>query len=59
VIQKLKKRDPQKAKKAWWQSIIERRGEQRAALALANKTIRLAWAMLHYGDDCRLHPNMA
>jgi transposase len=58
VIQKLKKRDPRNAKEKWLKALIARRGEGRAAVALANKTIRVAWAMLRYGDDFNLHPNM-
>jgi transposase len=59
VIKVVKKRDPRNQKEAWLKRLIERRGEGRAAVALANKTIRIAWAMLHYGDDFKLHPNMA
>lgn len=59
VIQKLRKRDPRNAREVWLKQLIQRRGEGRAAVALANKTIRVAWAMLHYGDDFKLHPNMA
>jgi transposase len=51
VVQKLVKRDPKNSKEVWLKSLIERRGQGRAAVALANKTIRVAWAMLHYGDD--------
>lgn len=59
VIKVVKKRDPRNQKEAWLKQLIERRGEGRAAVALANKTIRVAWAMLHYGDEFKLHPNMA
>ena len=59
VIRQLGKRDPRNGKEAWLKKLIERRGEGRAAVALANKTIRVAWAMLHYGDEFKLHPNMA
>ena len=59
VIQQVNKRDPRNAKEAWLKQLIERRGEGRAAVALANKTIRVAWAMLYHGDDFKLHPNMA
>ena len=54
VIQQLVKRAPRNAKEAWLKALIERRGEGRAAVALANKTIRLAWAMLHYGETFRV-----
>ncbi len=59
VIKVLNKRDPQNGLEAWLKAIIARRGEGRAAVALANKTVRLAWAMLHYGEDFKLHPDMA
>lgn len=59
VINTLKKRGARNQKEAWLLQLIERRGEGRAAVALANKTIRVAWAMLHYGEDFKLHPNMA
>jgi transposase len=58
VIQVVRKRDPRNSKEAWLKSLIVRRGEGRAAVALANKTIRVAWAMLHYGDDFRSHQTM-
>lgn len=59
VIQVVKKRDPRNGLEAWLKAVIARRGEGRAAVALANKTVRLAWAMLHYGEDFNLHPDMA
>jgi len=59
VINVLKKRDPRNQKEAWLKRLIERRGEGRAAVALANKTIRVAWAMLRHGEDFKLHHNMA
>jgi len=59
VIKVLKKRDPKNGLEAWLKSVIARRGEGRAAVALANKTVRLAWAMLYYGEDFKLHSDMA
>ena len=59
VIKALKKRDPGNGLETWLKKLIERRGESRAAVALANKNIRLAWAMLHYGEEFKLHPDMA
>jgi len=59
VIQQLRKRDPRNGKEAWLKGVINRRGEGIAAVALVNKTIRVAWAMLHYGENFKLHPNMA
>ena len=59
VIQQLRKRAPRNGKEAWLKGVIDRRGEGIAAVALVNKTIRIAWAMLHYGEDFKLHPSMA
>lgn len=59
VINSLRKRDPKNGLEGWLKAIMVRRGEGRAAVALANKTVRLAWAMLHYGEDFKLHPDMA
>lgn len=59
VIKALKRRTPNNAQEVWLKTLIERRGEGRAAVAFANKTIRVAWAMLHYGDEFKLHPNLA
>ncbi len=59
VIQKLAKRAPRNAKETWLKSLVERRGEGRAAVALANKTIRVAWAMLHYGEDFHFQQTVA
>lgn len=47
VVNKLSKREPRTAKERWLKELIERRGPGRAAVALANKTVRTAWAMLH------------
>lgn len=59
VIKVLKKREPRNGLEAWLKELMVRRGDGRAAVALANKTVRLAWAMLHYGEDFKLHPGMA
>ncbi len=48
VVVSVDKRASSNTKEAWLKSLIERRGKLRAAVALANKTIRTAWAMLHY-----------
>lgn len=52
------KKPPKTAKDAWLKALIERRGKRRAAVALANKTIRTAWAMLHYDKAYRPSPLM-
>ena len=52
-VRVLNKRPPKNAKEAWLKALIERRGLRRAAVALANKTIRTAWAMLHNNTEYR------
>lgn len=50
------------AKGQWLQRVIERRGEGIAAVALVNKNIRTAWAMLSRGEEYMpvgAHPNQA
>ena len=37
----------------WVQSLCSRRNKNSAAVALANKTLRMAWAMLTSGEDYR------
>jgi transposase len=38
----------------WARNLLERRGYWRAAVAIAAKNARLAWAVLKYGEDFRL-----
>jgi transposase len=54
VITALDKRPPRSEKERWLKSVIERRGRGRAAVALANKTVRTAWAMLKYNQPYQL-----
>ena len=35
----------------WVRALTERRGYWRAAVAIAAKNARMAWALLRYGDD--------
>lgn len=51
VVITLAKRPPRNTKESWLASLIERKGKRRAAVALANKTVRTAWAMLHYQTE--------
>ena len=51
VAKVVEKRPPRTRKEAWLKSLIERRGLRRAAVALANKNIRTAWALLHYNKS--------
>ena len=37
---------PSSEKERWLAQLIERQGENRAAVALANKNVRTAWAIL-------------
>ena len=52
VVHKLK--EPKTAKERWLWGIIQRSGHGAAAVALANKNIRTAWAMLQSGEDYRV-----
>ena len=45
------KKEPDTPKDVWLKALIERRGLRRAAVALANKTVRTAWAMLHHDTE--------
>lgn len=39
----------------WARALVERRGYWKAAVAIAAKNARLAWAVLHYGEQFRLN----
>jgi transposase len=41
----------------WARNLVARRGYGRAAVAIAAKNARLAWAVLKYGEDFRLNPD--
>jgi transposase len=51
VVSKLKNRSAKTAKECWLKALIERRGVNCASMALANKTVRTAYAMLKSGED--------
>ena len=51
VVSKLKKRPPKTAKESWLKDLIDRRGVNCASIALANKTVRTAYALLEHGTD--------
>ena len=42
------KRPPKNTREVWMKALIERKGLRRAAVALANKMVRVAWAMVHH-----------
>ena len=43
--------EPRTAKEAWLLKLVERVGVKRACIALANKTVRTAWALLATGKS--------
>lgn len=43
--------DKQDPKSRWLRGLVSRSGKNKAAVALANKTVRTAWAMLYNGQD--------
>ena len=43
----------------WVRSLVERRGYWRAAVTIAAKNARMAWAVLKYGDDFKHEPAAA
>ncbi|MBN7821293.1 IS110 family transposase [Bowmanella yangjiangensis] len=51
VIRQLAKREARTVKEQWLQQLIARRGKKVAAIALANKTVRTAYAMLKNNTD--------
>jgi len=46
--------EPTTIKQAWLIKLVERVGLKRASIALANKTVRTAWAMLVSGEKYRV-----
>jgi len=51
VVNQICRRDPKTTKEKWLKELIERRGKKCAAVALANKTVRTAFAMLPDGTE--------
>jgi len=56
-VHKLK--EPRSAKDRWLWALIERGGYGKAAVALANKNVRTAWAMLTQGTEYQRYPATA
>lgn len=46
-------KDPKTAKDKWLMALVDRAGYGKASVALANKNVRTAWAMLTQGTDYR------
>ncbi len=51
-----KMKEPRSAKDRWLQDLIERAGYGKAAVALANKNVRTAWAMLTQNTEYQRYP---
>lgn len=51
VVKQVAKRQARTQKEGWLKALIERRGKKCAAVALANKTVRTAFAMLKNGTE--------
>lgn len=51
VVRQVSQREPRTVKERWLKALIERRGNKCAAVALANKTVRTAFAMLRDGTE--------
>jgi transposase len=51
--------DKQDSFSRWVRALVERRGYWKAAVAIAAKNLRLAWAVLKYGEDFRLYAEAA
>ncbi len=48
-------KEPKSAKDRWLKDAIDRNGHSRAAIALANKNVRTAWAMVTQGTEYQRH----
>ncbi|WP_019617058.1 IS110 family transposase [Psychromonas ossibalaenae] len=51
--------EPKTAKQAWLIKLVQRAGIKRTCIALANKTVRTAWAMLRYENKYEQQPLLA
>jgi len=51
-------KEPKTSKDRWLMDLIERAGHGKAAVALANKNVRTAWAMLTQGTEYQRRPQL-
>jgi len=51
--------EPKTAKQAWLIKLVQRAGIKRSCIALANKTVRTAWAMLRHDNKYKQQPLLA
>ena len=51
-------KEPRTSKDRWLKDLIERAGPRRAAVALANKNVRTAWAMVTQGTEYQRRPQL-
>lgn len=56
VVYHVSKREPKTIKEKWLKNLLERRSKKCAAVALANKTVRTAFAMLTQGTEYKAVP---
>nr|MBF4279534.1 IS110 family transposase [Vibrio anguillarum] len=59
IVYKVTLRAPTTEKERWLKSIVERRGKKIAAIAMANKTVRTAVALIKSDSDYQPLPIQA